>query len=730
MNRRHLLLVFKQDGRQLLRDRRTLFVNLVLPVLLYPVLALVAVQTVQMTRPSGERLPRIAGAMLPGSVHLALPVHADAAREQKLILATVEQRQQKQLQQLVGSDADTERRATLHWLRRQGCCLALVGLSETIDGQHRNQVVVVGDNAHRDYQVALSVVKQSLRQVSQELRQAVQESYGIPLALREPLVWAVQPLAPPAEAARTQLAGVIPLILLLMALSGSFHPALDLIAGERERGTLETLLSWPADRRSIFTGKLLLVMTASLASVVLNLLSLGLTTGLVAAQLPAETGAKLTGGLAIDPQILLAGFMMLLPLTLTLATISLALAGIAASYKEAQNYLSPLLLMVMTPAMICLLPHVDPSFSLDLLPVLGPLVVLKNALQSGQVAWAHALLATTCSAVVCVVVVQWAVRLLAQEHFLYPQLVRQGWGRFTSAPFRPAVPGGIEVLLLFGAALGVFFLASGVLSQTAVFIRVTGPLLLGVACPALLFVWLGDFDPRRVLSLRGVRPLTLVLLPVMVPIGMGIAMALGVLQLSVVEGREQVQVGEQIRQILQVLREQGGMPLVLLAVAVVPAVCEELLFRGPILQGLSASLGRLSGVLISSFLFAVMHMSPARLFPQFALGVLLAALTLRTRSLLPAILVHVAHNSIAVLMDAGNQSQEPTFASDDPQTQLLDELARMAPALQPWLDQYGIGVVLVMAGIALPLFGVAAVLVIRLMQPIHSEPRAASSELT
>ena len=70
---------------------------------------------------------------------------------------------------------------------------------------------------------------------------------------------------------------ILPFVLLLWALTGAFYPAVDLCAGEKERGTLETLLSSPAERSEIVWGKLLTVMLFSMATALLNLLSMGVT---------------------------------------------------------------------------------------------------------------------------------------------------------------------------------------------------------------------------------------------------------------------------------------------------------------------------------------------------------------------------------------------------------------------------------------------------------------------
>ncbi len=94
---------------------------------------------------------------------------------------------------------------------------------------------------------------------------------------------------------------VLPFVLFIWALTGAFYPAVDLCAGEKERGTLETLLSSPAARTEIVWGKLLTVMTFSGATALLNLLSLGLTARFVMQQLSLMPVSGLGEGLELPP---------------------------------------------------------------------------------------------------------------------------------------------------------------------------------------------------------------------------------------------------------------------------------------------------------------------------------------------------------------------------------------------------------------------------------------------
>ena len=276
------------------------------------------------------------------------------------------------------------------------------------------------DNAHPQYPFARNALNKSFKDFEMATwKQRVAE------VSEHPLLTPIEPtnhsLASLGDQSRTQLAGILPFIILIMAITGAFYPAVDAIAGERERGTLETLLVWPAGRSDIFIGKLVVTAGAALVTVGLNIISLGLTVGIGASVMEGSRIAALTE-FHIGIPTLLAAILLLAPLTLTIATLSLALSGLAKSFKEAQNYLTPLFLVVFVPAMAVLLPTIKPTPLLDMVPIVGPLVVLKDALQNDGPNWWHVMAASATSIALAWIIISWATRLLNDENFLYPAM--------------------------------------------------------------------------------------------------------------------------------------------------------------------------------------------------------------------------------------------------------------------------------------------------------------------
>ena len=109
---------------------------------------------------------------------------------------------------------------------------------------------------------------------------------GVPAPAARPISIGAADVASPRRREGAMWSKILPVLLLLWALTGAFYPAIDLCAGEKERGTLETLLSSPAGRSEIVLGKLVTIMLFSAVTAVLNLVSIGLTGWTILARLP------------------------------------------------------------------------------------------------------------------------------------------------------------------------------------------------------------------------------------------------------------------------------------------------------------------------------------------------------------------------------------------------------------------------------------------------------------
>ena len=143
---------------------------------------------------------------------------------------------------------------------------------------------------------------------------------------------------------------LIPLILVLMTVTGAVYPAIDLTAGERERGTLETLIAAPVPRLGLLMAKYVAVLTVALLTALVNLAGMTITahsTGLAA--------SLFGGGMTLD--VVIKVLLLLALFAAFFSAILLALTSCARSFKEAQAYIIPLMLVCLVPGVLCLLPE-------------------------------------------------------------------------------------------------------------------------------------------------------------------------------------------------------------------------------------------------------------------------------------------------------------------------------------------------------------------------------------
>jgi sodium transport system permease protein len=210
------------------------------------------------------------------------------------------------------------------------------------------------------------------------------------------------------------------------------YPAMDLTAGEKERGTMETLLCSPVARVDIVLGKFLMVLTGSLSAMCFMLVSMGTTAliggfmligggGAVAKTVQAAGAAKSGVGAMmpmIDPLGLLGVLAMVLPVAVLFAAVTFTVSLFAKSHKEAQSYLAPMMIVIIMPAVIGMLPGIDLNVRLALVPLLNLSLVCKEML-SGVWHWNYIALIFGSSCVYAAVALALAVRMFKREDVIF-----------------------------------------------------------------------------------------------------------------------------------------------------------------------------------------------------------------------------------------------------------------------------------------------------------------------
>ena len=410
MNWSNILTVYRKELRDSLRDRRTLISMIVVPTLVIPGIMAIAVGvSTRIVNRAREEIPTV---MILGGSHSPAVCAALAADPKiHLVPATDDWKQRvidKRLRVAVEIPPDFDRAI----LQGDAAVVRLYDYeSELRSG------FAVGElrrffAEYRDHTVATRLA-----------------AHGLPPALVTPFEVKTQNVAPPEKVGGNIIGGMIPYLFIILCFTGAMYPALDLTAGEKERGTMETILCSPIARLDLVLGKFLVVLTASLATVVWSLLAMGGTlviggtiwarsaAGAAAAARPVATGQMGVIPL-LDPWGTLTVLAMVVPVAVLFSSVLLALALFAKSVKEAQSYVSPLIIVIVIPAMMGLLPGVELNARLALIPILNIALVSKE-LVSGVFHWGYLALIFGSTCAYAAAALAWCVHMFNREDVLF-----------------------------------------------------------------------------------------------------------------------------------------------------------------------------------------------------------------------------------------------------------------------------------------------------------------------
>lgn len=406
---------------------------------------------------------------------------------------------------------------------------------------------------------------------------------------------------------------------------------------------METLLVAPCGRTELVIGKFLAVLVVTLAAATLNLASMGLTMGPLMTALAPEAGI----GLAVTPSVLFGILALLVPLSALFSAVSLALSTLARSVKEGQHYLTPLFLVVMPLAMVVILPNVPLTTALAPLPVTNAVLFFRDLLlgKTEPVTTAIVMISTFAYAAAAL----WAsVALFLREETLF-----RGPEGGTALVVRPAPrerPGGAAALFLFAAAMSFYWYGQSWLSQDDLVPLILAPQIFLILLPCVLLAWWLRASPAGTFRFRA-------------PGGLAIAaavvagLAAPILNNALLRAVGVGEPSEAMRAIeaqIRALVRSNPLGAVLL-IGVLPAICEELFFRGFLLSAFSSAFrGRgaeVRAVVLSAALFAVFHIAPERWLPTFLMGLLLGFLASRSGSIWPGMIAHALNNTSAVLQE-------------------------------------------------------------------------------
>ncbi len=441
-------------------------------------------------------------------------------------------------------------------------------------------------------------------------------------------------LATKDQASGLYVGRFLTLFLIFFLMVGGSAVAIDSIAGEKERGTLETLLTTSIRRSDIIGAKMLLVLTVSFVITGLQVINLLVYMGFNLIKLPQGLTV------AISPERAVLLLVLYLPVIFLASASLLLISGLAKTYKEAQLYFTPVFFLFLLPAIAPLFPGMKLRSAMVVLPISNISLGVKEILV-GRYDWPMLLLGWLVTAAAGVYVARRVTKTLITEKLIT-----------ASETDLADLRGGPDlfprhVLKWFGLVWAILLaVAVNVESLQSMWAQVlfnVGFLFCG---GSFFLIWRYKLPVREALAIRPVHPA--VWPAVLIGAPASLVLAHGVFRLANVFLPVPQKLLESFNQM--VIPPDFPIWQVILLIAVIPSIGEELTFRGVLLYGLRRRYHPVVLTLVVGGIFGFFHVALFRLFPTAFLGVILTTVTLLTGSIFPAMLWHALNNGTSVLL--------------------------------------------------------------------------------
>lgn len=614
--------IFKKEMIDILRDKKTIFMMIILPLLLYPILMVGASSIMSMSINKMEQTTvNIAFNNNPSDNLINILNKTNEYDEAKVNIIKVDDYKEA---------LDNE---TLD---------AYVEINENNDIQ--SYKIYTNSSKNNSY-TAEKRIKEALDKYKEEIVEMnlAQEGLDAQKTL-EPITCETLDIAKNEEIAGNILGQILPFILIIGVLLGSIYPAIDVMAGEKERGTLETLFTLPISNLELVMGKYMAVSFCAVVTAFLNIISILISIGFM----------TLTAGIANEmgmpkfdfTQMIFPGIITMICIGLfamVVSAISMCVCSLAKSFKDAQNYITPVMLIIMIPSYVSMIPNIELDGFTSTIPVVNISLLIKSVLSFKFDLNLIAIVFVSNFAFMILSV------LLLSKMFNSEEILFGNNRSFSFLEKRSNIKKGTMPTISDGAilyAVGlVLLIYVGSLVQLKFKMAGLAITQVMIICLPLLFAYYIKTDFKKTFSLRKIN-LKQILGGILIWMG-GFVLINLITQITLYLFPQNMEVAEALTDAIII---KDNLVLNLAIVALMPAICEEIFFRGFIFTSFKGKSSSKIAIITSGILFGFMHMDFLRIIPTSILGIIFAYTVYKSESIFIAMILHFINNSIAVLV--------------------------------------------------------------------------------
>lgn len=647
MNTKIVKTLVKKELLDIFRDKKTVIMMLVVPVIMYPLIFIGAMQIVTLISSGMEQQNyRIAIEAEDGDVfrnqlmqvqRRTANAGAKESAEKSASIKTAEEEDVSYEITVVDAGLVTDYETALNEEN-----IDVYVSCRTEGGKPRYDVYYLSSVTNSGY--AADIVMEAFDALKEGMtRQRIAEA-GLNIhEILEPVRYESKDIASHEQSLGSIMGSVLPFMLIISLVMGTVYPAIDTTAGERERGTLETILTLPVTNRQLIFSKFITVAAVGMVSALFNILSMG---GIAfymyqIMEMQTDTGSFDMG--KFIPAIVVC-VLAVFAFSLFISAVTMCVTSFAKSYMEANNYVSPLMLVVMFTGYIGFIPNLELTQTMAMLPVANICLLVKNmlAFKVDYAAIAAVLLSNVAYAVIAILFLS---KIYDSEALLFSeqkgnlQLFEK-----RSNLRRGGVPAAPDVWFVAALLILLTLYAGSLLQLKFGLAGVFGTQMILLFVPLAMVIYTKK-DIRQTYGFAGTKAAAY-------PGGMLMAAGCFFINIVLATGLMALfpESGQNVETAFSQIMGDSGVGVALFVIALTPAVCEEMLFRGLFFHSLKARYRPLSAVLVTAVLFGLYHMSLVKFIPTGLMGLMFGLVVWRTGSIFPAMLMHFLNNACSIFI--------------------------------------------------------------------------------
>ncbi len=624
--------IFKKEILDIVRDRKSIFMMIVVPILLYPIIMvlLMGIMNSSINKMTSETIT-LGLSSAPNAEFVEIVDSENAIREKEDTLGNIEIKTNIK-------DYKSE--------------LEKGEIDAYIDNSIKdNDYKVIINSASDESGIKSNAIFDVMNKYKRKMSEREIEKHGLnSKQILEPIKYEKVDITNSAKKAGMLLGQVIPFILIIGVLFGSIYPAIDVMAGEKERGTLETLFSLPISNMELVIGKYMAVSASAILTSLLNIISMSCTLGYFMKAESIYNPSMMHINYSVLGGAVLITVVSVILFAQVVSALAMCVCSFAKTFKEAQNYITPLMLIIMVPAYISMIPNISLSRITATIPVVNISLLIKSviSLRANMKMVSLVLIVNLIFVLISLVLLS---KIFNSEDILFGEKRNFKLIQSRSSIKEGSMPGISDGFMVYVLAFISLIYVSPILNMKLGIMGNTINQFIMALIPILVAVYI-KADFKKLFSIKKIKIKDIIRAAVTWFVGSLIMSVFVMILLKLFP--DQMKVSEQLNEII---KSSGGLFTQIILFALVPAICEETLFRGFVLSAFrdKKTFGQKNekhivfAIVVSGILFGIMHLDFIRIIPTSILGMVMAYNVYKSKSIFTSVGIHFFNNLLSVL---------------------------------------------------------------------------------